>query len=64
MASMLGMRVIAEGVETAAQLDHLTAMGCHEIQGYLISRPVDPAQFEALLRSGGDATHVPAVALR
>ena len=49
MASTLGMRVIAEGVETQQQLEHLMQMGCHEVQGYLISRPVNPEQIDALV---------------
>ena len=39
----LGIRVIAEGVETRAQLDYLTGIGCHEAQGFLLSRPVEAA---------------------
>ena len=35
----LGMTVLAEGVETAAERDVLTAEGCHELQGYLFGRP-------------------------
>lgn len=46
----LGPGVVAEGVETAEQLDFLAANGCDEIQGYLISRPVPQGQFELLLR--------------
>jgi diguanylate cyclase (GGDEF)-like protein len=38
-----GLRVIAEGVETRAQRDALTALGCGAAQGYLFSRPVPPA---------------------
>jgi diguanylate cyclase (GGDEF)-like protein/PAS domain S-box-containing protein len=45
MASSLGMRTIAEGVETAGQLDFLQAKGCHEVQGYYFSRPLPPQQF-------------------
>ncbi|MES2898116.1 MAG: EAL domain-containing protein [Pseudomonadota bacterium] len=52
MAHSLGLKVVAEGVETQAQLDTITAMGCDEIQGYLFSRPVAAAEFEALVRSG------------
>ena len=49
MAHALGMRVIAEGVETAQQRDLLAATGCDFAQGYLYSRPVPAAEFEALM---------------
>jgi diguanylate cyclase (GGDEF)-like protein len=39
MARSLGMTTVAEGVETPAQLEALRAMGCDEVQGYLIGRP-------------------------
>jgi diguanylate cyclase (GGDEF)-like protein len=41
----LGLKVVAEGVETQAQVDFLRSRGCDEIQGYLLSRPVDPVTF-------------------
>ncbi|MBI1835429.1 MAG: EAL domain-containing protein [Burkholderiales bacterium] len=47
MAKQMKHRVIAEGVETQAQLSFLQAMGCDEIQGYLFSRPVDSEVFFA-----------------
>jgi len=40
---------VAEGVETPEQLQFLREQGCDEVQGYLISRPVDAASFQALL---------------
>lgn len=41
MARKLGHRVVAEGVESGRQLDHLLDCGCDNIQGYLISKPLD-----------------------
>ena len=40
----MNMRVVAEGVETVEQRDHLTAIGCHELQGFLFSRPLTGEQ--------------------
>ena len=45
----LGLRVTAEGVETAEQFEVLRKLGCDTLQGYLFSRPVPAAQFQALL---------------
>ncbi|MOA57831.1 Phytochrome-like protein cph2 [compost metagenome] len=50
MAHGLELKVVAEGVETQAQMDFLKAQQCDEIQGYLISRPVPAEQFAQLLR--------------
>jgi EAL domain-containing protein (putative c-di-GMP-specific phosphodiesterase class I) len=47
MGRSLGMTVIAEGVETVAQGEFLTAQGCDEMQGYLISPALPLVQFEA-----------------
>ncbi len=49
MASNLGLEVIAEGVETAAQKDFLARYGCRLFQGYLLGRPTPVQAFEALL---------------
>lgn len=44
LAHNLGMRVIAEGVETRAQLIHLKTGGCDEVQGYYLARPLPAAE--------------------
>jgi diguanylate cyclase (GGDEF)-like protein/PAS domain S-box-containing protein len=49
MAHTLGMKVIAEGVETKAQHDLLVAAGCDLAQGFLYASPMPPEEFEALL---------------
>ncbi len=50
MAEALEMTVVAEGVETLPQLRQLRALGCDELQGYLISRPLPAEQVPDLLR--------------
>jgi diguanylate cyclase (GGDEF)-like protein len=44
LAHTLGLYVVAEGVESIDELDHLTTLGCDAVQGYLISRPHDAEQ--------------------
>ena len=50
LGQSLGLQVIAEGVETEAQLAFLATHDCHAYQGYLFSRPVPAEKFEELLR--------------
>jgi diguanylate cyclase (GGDEF)-like protein/PAS domain S-box-containing protein len=52
MGRSLKLRVIAEGVETQEELAFLQAHHCDEAQGYYFSRPVLPAQFAMLLKTG------------
>jgi len=50
LGTSLGLRVIAEGVETEAQRDFLARHQCHAWQGYLLSPPLPVAEFEDLVR--------------
>jgi len=50
MAGHLGLRVVAEGIETAAQADYLSAHGCPYMQGYLYHRPMPLDQLIAGLQ--------------
>jgi len=52
LAESMGLAVIAEGVEDEAQRSFLTHHGCHAYQGYLFSRPLPLAAFEAFLKRG------------
>lgn len=49
IAHNMGLTVVGEGVEQAAQLNILKALNCEEIQGYIFSKPVPEKDFEALL---------------
>ena len=44
LARALEMDVVAEGVESAAQLDLLSSLGCRQVQGHLVSRPRPAAE--------------------
>lgn len=60
MAHKLGLKVIAEGVETAEQRDLLLQMGCDYGQGYFFAAPMPSAAFEALLQQQAQKTARPA----
>jgi diguanylate cyclase (GGDEF)-like protein/PAS domain S-box-containing protein len=53
MGQALGMRVLAEGVETTDQRRSLAEAGCDEIQGYLISKPLPAEEMSEFLRARG-----------
>jgi diguanylate cyclase (GGDEF)-like protein/PAS domain S-box-containing protein len=55
MAHSLGMRIIAEGVETQEQLDFLREIGCDGMQGYIFSPPIPADQLEELLKQAATA---------
>jgi diguanylate cyclase (GGDEF)-like protein len=55
LASAFGLKTVAEGVETEAQLRMLREMGCDQSQGYLHSRPVPAERLQELLRQQGGA---------
>ena len=49
LAAAVGMTTVAEGVETAAQLERLRKLGCHTVQGYYLAKPMRASSMEALL---------------
>jgi diguanylate cyclase (GGDEF)-like protein len=59
LARALGLRVVAEGVETHAQRDVLVELGCDELQGHYFARPMSPqALMTTRLRTADDAQEV------
>ena len=52
LGQQLGMKVVAEGTETAEQVKYLKGLGCDFAQGYFFSKPVDARAFEELLVAG------------
>ncbi|MFC4523938.1 putative bifunctional diguanylate cyclase/phosphodiesterase [Cupriavidus pinatubonensis] len=61
LAHELRMKVVAEGVESTSQLEILNEMGCDEVQGYLLSLPLDAAGFAEALEQKAAAREVQAV---
>ena len=57
MSHKLGLRVVAEGIETPEQLQYLIGIGCDEAQGYLLGRPVSAEATGALLRAALPGRH-------
>jgi len=58
MAHSLGMKTIAEGVETDAQLEFLKGEGCDAVQGYLLSKPLPADEATAHIRRSGDSIFI------
>ena len=56
LSEALGLGVVAEGVETQEQLVFLRNLGCREIQGFYITKPLPPQEFEAWLTQHRDRT--------
>jgi EAL domain-containing protein (putative c-di-GMP-specific phosphodiesterase class I) len=57
LAHNLGLEVIAEGVESAAQLEHLRVLGCEFAQGYHVAPPLTAAEARALLEQGAQVRY-------
>ncbi len=51
MAHCLGIKVVAEGIETESHAAHLRSRGCDLLQGYHFGRPVGPEEFTAGLQT-------------
>jgi EAL domain-containing protein (putative c-di-GMP-specific phosphodiesterase class I) len=64
MAHMMGMKVVAEGVETIEQHAELASLGCDSCQGYYFAPPMPADDFDTLLRQRlpGGTVHLPALA--
>ena len=64
LARTLGLRTVAEGVESEEVLAALGEMGCDVAQGFLIGHPMPPAQFLAWLAAGSTDAPKAGAALR
>ena len=60
MANGLGMTTTAEGVETKEQHRFLQALGCHQLQGFLFSKPVPPEEIDRMLGIGAPTSEAAA----
>ena len=56
LSKAIGLKVLAEGVETQRQLDFLKSIDCDEIQGYFFSRPVEADEVAAFFANEGVAS--------
>jgi EAL domain len=59
LAHVLGMTVVAEGVETADQHRVIAALGCESWQGYYFARPMSADDFDELISPAGDDRRLP-----
>ena len=50
MAQFLGLKTVAEGVETEKEVERLTSIGCDMIQGYYYAKPLQREEFEDYLQ--------------
>ncbi|UJP05371.1 MAG: EAL domain-containing protein [Nitrosomonas sp.] len=60
LAHNLGLEVVAEGVETAKQIEYLKILGCDKIQGYYFSKPLPPAEAENFIKRWSTDQSTPA----
>jgi len=60
LAKQLSLEIVAEGVETTAQIERLRRFGCHFAQGYFFSRPVAATAAEAFVAREMDVLNAPA----
>ena len=64
LGESLGKRIIAEGIETAAQMEQLVRMGCTTGQGFHLSRPMAPEMIDDMLGSVGTRLPAPSATAR